>query len=300
MVIDFAVTPPRAPFFDLFLNPPAYLEGYRHLYAEQLQTAMTMYNEPFDRFLSYLDRCGVSQAVVSGKDIETSHGRVVPNDAVARLVAEHPDRFIGFASADPGKGMTAVRDLSHAVTSLGLRGLALEPFEFGLPPNDKKYYPLYAKCCELGIPVSIHTSINFGMGLRMEPGRPTYLDEVAVDFPELTIIAMTAGWPWVSELVGVAWRNPNVYIQIAAVRPRYLAVPNTGWGELLHYGNTVLQDKILFASAWPLLPLDRSIAEVRELPLKPTVIEKWLWRNAARVLELPTGDAPALSTGVWR
>lgn len=294
MVIDFALHPPVPPFFAEYLDPPDYLKGYEHLYADRIQEAMAYYDAPFDRFLDYLDQCGVRRAVISGKDTEVRHRRRLPNTAVADLVQRYPDRFSGFAGADPLKGMAAVRDLHFAVRELGLCGLSLEPFEYGLPPNDKKYYPLYAKCCELGVPVSIHCSTNFGRGVRLEYGRPTYLDEVAVDFPELTVIAMTPGWPWVPELVAVAWRNPNVYIKIAAVRPVYFATPNTGWGELLHYGNTVLQDRILFASAWPLLPLERTIAEVRALPLKETVREKWLWRNAARLLGLG-GDGDGMA-----
>ncbi len=286
MILDFGLTPPTQPFFDHYLQPPDYLKGYEHLYGPRIQEALTYYQGPFERFLDMLDRCGVRKAVISAKDVETRFGRKLPNEAVAELVARYPERFIGFAGVDPLKGMRAVHELQHAITDLGLRGLSLEPFEYQLPPNDKKYYPLYAKCAELGVPVALHCSLNFARGIRMEYGRPTYLDEVAVDFPELTLIASTPGWPWVAELVAVAWRNPNVYIKIAAMRPKYFAYPNTGWGPLLHYGNTVLQDRVLFASAWPLLPLERSIAEVRALPLKEAVVEKWLWNNGARLLGL--------------
>jgi uncharacterized protein len=167
-----------------------------------------------------------------------------------------------------------------------LKGLAMEPFEYHLRANDRRFYPLYSKCVELDIPVNLHCSINFSTMSRMDYGKPIYLDDVAVDFPELKIIAMTSGWPWVSELIGVAWRHPNVYIETAAVRPRYLAMPNTGWGELMHYGNTVIQDKILFSSSWPLLPIERTIQEIRELPLKGSVMDKWLYGNAARLLGL--------------
>lgn len=286
MIIDFGLTPPHPAFMELYRNPPKYLEGYKNLYMTQLDDLFEHIDKPMDDFVGYMDTVGVTKAVVKAKDIETTYQRKVKNEVVAELVQDYPDRFIGFAGVDPYKGMDAVRELEYAVRDLGLRGLAMEPFEYHLPANDRRYYPLYSKCVELNIPVNLHCSINFSTMSRMDHGRPIYLDDVAVDFPELKIVAMTSGWPWVSELIGVAWRHPNVYIEIAAVRPRYFAMPNTGWGELMHYGNTVIQDKILYASSWPLLPIERTIQEIKELPLKETVVEKWLYGNAARLLEL--------------
>lgn len=286
MIIDFGLNPPHPDFMELYKNPPKYLEGYKSLYMGQIEDLLVHIDSPVEDFLSYLDSIGITKAVIKAKDIETTYQRKLPNESVASLVRQYPDRFIGFAGVDPYKGMNAVRELEYAVRELGLRGLAMEPFEYHLRANDRRFYPLYSKCVELDIPVNLHCSINYSTMSRMEYGRPIYLDDVAVDFPELKIIAMTPGWPWVSELVGVAWRHPNVYIEIAAVRPRYMAMPNTGWGELVHYGNTVIQDKILFASSWPLLPIERTIQEVRELPLKEAVVEKWLYHNAARLLGL--------------
>lgn len=283
MIIDCGLRPPLPEFFKDFLELPAYLKGYEHLFGDRREEALRYLEAGPDAFLAELDTLGVKLAVISGKDVETRWGHRVPNETVSAFAHRYPGRFIGLAGADPLKGMQAVRDLEHAVRNLGLRGLALEPFEYELPANDKRYYPLYAKCVELGIPVFLHCSINFGRGIKMDYGRPLYLDEVAVHFPELVIIATTPGWPWVEELVGVAWRHPNVYIKIAAVRPLYLSRPGTGWEPLVYYGNSILQDRILFASAWPLLPLARTIEEVRNLPLKAPVKEKWLYRNAARL-----------------
>lgn len=284
MIIDFGLNPPHPDFMELYINPPKYLEGYKDLYLGQMEDLLAHIDAPVEDFVKYLESIGITKAVVKAKDIETTYQRKLPNESVAELVGQYPDRFIGFAGVDPHKGMDALRELEYAVRDLGLKGLAMEPFEYHLRANDRRFYPLYSKCVELDIPVNLHCSINYSTMSRMDYGRPIYLDDVAVDFPELKIIAMTPGWPWVSELVGVAWRHPNVYIEIAAVRPRYMAMPNTGWGELVHYGNTVIQDKILFASSWPLLPIERTVQEVRELPLKESVVEKWLYSNAARLL----------------
>ena len=118
----------------------------------------------------------------------------------------------------------------------------------------------------------------------MDYGRPIYLDEVMVHFPELRVVASPPGFPWVSELVAVAWRHANVSIGLVAMRPKYLNVPNSGYEMLLQYGNTVLQDQIIYGSAYPMMPIERSLAEIDALPLKDGVRQKWLHDNAARLL----------------
>jgi uncharacterized protein len=147
-------------------------------------------------------------------------------------------------------------------------------------------YPLYAKCIDLGIPVSVHCSVNFSTATSMDYGNPQFLDDVMVHFPELRVCAMPPGWPWVLELIAVAWRHSNVCIGLAPVRPKYLNVANSGYEPLLQYGNTVLQDNVIFGSSYPLLPVERSIVEIEELPLKDSVKRKWLHDNAARFLDL--------------
>ena len=199
MIIDFGLTPPHPDFTEIYKNPPKYLEGYKALYMNQLEDLTRYMNSPFEDFLALLESAGIVKSVVKAKDIETTYGRKLPNETVAAFVRRYPGRFIGFAGVDPHKGMDAVRELEYAVRELGLQGLAVEPFEYHLAANDRRFYPLYSKCVELGIPVNLHCSINYSTMSRMEYGRPIHLDDVAVDFPELKIIAMTAGWPWVSD-----------------------------------------------------------------------------------------------------
>jgi hypothetical protein len=107
-----------------------------------------------------------------------------------------------------------------------------------------------------------------------------------VHFPELRVCASPPGWPWVHELLGVAWRHRNVWIGLVAVRPKYLAVAHSGYEPLLQYGNTVLQDRIIFGSAYPMMPVDRCLGEIEALPLKDSVRRKWVYDNAARFLGL--------------
>lgn len=236
-------------------------------------------------FIDQLNNMGVEKAVIFNLDEETPSGIVgLPNDYYADIVNQYPEKFIGFAGIDPLKKMDAVREISRCY-ELGLRGIAVRPFMFGIAPHDAKMYPLYSKCVELDIPIWFHLSINYSTN-SMEVERPIYLDVVAQDFPELKMIAGHGGWPWVNELVAVAWRNPNVYIDIASYLPRYLGMSGTGWDALIHYGNTVLQDKVLFGSTWLFMgsTIKKLADGVMELPLKEEVKKKWLYRNAAKLL----------------
>jgi len=238
-----------------------------------------------DEFVKLLDKMGVEKAVIFNLDEETPSGIAgLPNDYYAEIVKNYPDKFIGFAGIDPLKQMKAVREIRRSY-DLGLRGVAVRPFMFGIPPHHAKMYPIYSTCVELDIPIWFHLSINYSTN-NMEVERPIYLDIVAQNFPELKIIAGHGGWPWVNELVAVAWRNPNIYIDIASYLPKYIGMKGTGWEPLIHFGNSVLQDKILFGSTWLFMGVSiKELADgVMELPLKEEVKRKWLYENAARLL----------------
>jgi predicted TIM-barrel fold metal-dependent hydrolase len=240
-----------------------------------------------EKFVEQLDKVGVKRAVIFNLDEETPTGIAgLPNDYYANIVKQFPEKFIGFAGIDPLKKKKALNEIRRSY-DLGLRGIAIRPFMFQIPPSDKKMYPIYSTCVKLDIPIWFHISINYSTN-TMEVERPIYLDIVAQDFPELKIIAGHGGWPWVNELVAVAWRNPNIYIDIASYLPKYIGMKGTGWESLIHYGNSVLQDRILFGSTWLFMGMSiKQLAdEVMKLPLKEDVKEKWLYKNAARLLGL--------------
>ena len=245
---------------------------------KSLEKAMT--NE---QFLHMLEEAGVTYACIGT-------GRWASNEHTASLAKESKGRLIPWARIGPTEGMAGVRKLEHCVKELGFRGFVVSPFREKIYVNDKKYYPFYAKCVELNIPMRTHTSMNYATDRAMDFGRPIHLDEVARDFPEMTIIAGLGGWPWVPELVGLTRRHQNIYIDLAAHRPKYVKVPGSGFEMLLHFGNTVLQDKILFASSWMTLgfPLKQVIQEMEELPRNEGVKKKWMYGNAARILKLET------------
>jgi predicted TIM-barrel fold metal-dependent hydrolase len=245
---------------------------------------------PLETFVRRLAAMGVERAVVFNLDEETPSGlRGLPNDYYADIVRAYPDRFIGIAGVDPLKGADAVREIRRSY-DLGLRGIGIRPFMFGIPPHDSRMHPLYAVCVELDIPVWFHMGINYSTQ-TMEVERPVYLDVVAQEFPKLKMIAGHGGWPWVAELMAVLWRNENIYLDIASIEPRYLARPGTGWETLMHFGNSVLRDRVLFASTWLLMGKTiRQLAdEVMLLPLKDEVKTGWLYDNAARLFG-PSGS----------
>lgn len=288
-MIDFGSTPPVPEF-----NPPSkeHLANYRRVYKSSEERAKAE-SDPKGALASYLaayDEAGISTIVVKARDVETTFGLKIKNEEVAAFCKAQTkgkgkaNRFIGFAGVDPHKGMDAIREFEHAVKVLGLRGLNIQCFENKVAINDPKLYPLYAKCIELDVPVNIHVGINFSTATSMEYGRPALLDQVMMHFPDLKVIASPPGWPWVTELIGVAWRHANVHIGLVAMRSKYLGVENSGYEPLLQYGNTILQDRMIFGTAWPMQPIKQAIADIEGLPLKDSTKRKWMHDNAARLL----------------
>lgn len=230
------------------------------------------------RFVRQMDEASVEWGAVFAGDA----------DKTAAVVRKYPDRFVGTVILNPHDGMKAVRELERAVKELGLKCFYASPFRFGIRANDRRFYPLYAKAAELNIPVQIYTTMTYRTDYPMDIGRPLYVDDVAMDFPELKIVAGLGGWPWVPEVIGLARRHQNLYISTAAHRPKYFATPGSGWEMLMQYGNTLLQDRIVFASSWMTysLPIKQVVEEMLALPLKDSVKEKWLYHNSRRLFGL--------------
>jgi predicted TIM-barrel fold metal-dependent hydrolase len=165
--------------------------------------------------------------------------------------------------------------------------------------NHKAYFPFYEKCVELGIPLSIHTWANWTKSRPSEFGHPRFIDEVACHFPDLVVIMSHGGYPWVLEACLVAWKHRNVYLELAAHRPKYFAAPGAGWEPLMRFGQRTIADKIQFGTGAFLLnwPHAELTGEVRALPVADDVLEKWLWRNAASLLGIEEEIASTLRPG---
>ena len=227
--------------------------------------------------------------VIFSVDTETSTGEPPDtNDYVAGIMKSHPEQFIGFASVDPWKGKAAVLELERSVKELGLRGLKLHPVHQAFFPNDTHFYPLYEKATELGVPVLFHSGFAGagagtpgGSGLKLKYSAPIpYIDDVAADFPELTVIMAHPAWPWTDEQIAVALHKANVFLDLSGWLPRF--IPET----LVRETNTRLQDKVLFGSDYPYIQPDRWLQGMDALSIRDEVLPKLLLENARKVLKL--------------
>ena len=227
--------------------------------------------------------------VIFSVDTETTTGeRPDTNDYVAGIVKEHPDQFIGFASVDPWKGKAGVQELERSVKELGLRGLKLHPIHQSFFPNDTRFYPLYQKASELGVPVLFHSGFAGagagtpgGAGLKLKYSAPIpCIDDVAADFPDLTVIMAHPAWPWIDEQIAVTLHKANVFLDLSGWAPRF--IPEI----LIREANTRLQDKVLFGSDYPYIQPDRWLREFDALEMRDGVRPKILLENARRILKL--------------
>jgi predicted TIM-barrel fold metal-dependent hydrolase len=166
------------------------------------------------------------------------------------------------------------------VTELGFKGLRVVPWLWGWPPNDRRYYPLYAECVELGVPFC--TQVGHTGPLRSsETGRPIpYLDDVALDFPDLTIVAGHIGYPWTEEMVALARKYPNVYVDTSAYTVR--RYPD----ELVRYLRADGREKVMFGTNWPMIAPEKALEDIDELELEPDACSRFLGGNARAVFAL--------------
>lgn len=230
------------------------------------------------QIVAEMDRAGIRTLMLSAW--HRPGISIYSNDLIAEMIAEFPDRFVGVAAVNLEKPVEAVRELDRAVKQFGFKALRVIPWLWKLPPNDKLYFPLYVKCIELDIPFCTQVG-HTGPLMPSETGRPVpYLDEVALVFPELKIVAGHIGHPWTDEMIGVAWKHENVYIDTSAYLPRYYPP------QLLHYLKTYGQDKVMFGTNFPMLSLEKCVQQVNELGLADDVKAKFLFENAQRVFKL--------------
>ncbi len=228
-------------------------------------------------------------------DAESATGHPpISNIEIARAAAEHPDVLIPFASLDPARGATAVREATRLVEQEGVRGFKFHPSLQNFAPADRSVYPLYAAIEAAGVPALFHsgqTGIGAGLpgggGIRLRYGNPMELDDIAVDFPDLTIIIAHPSFPWQDEALAVAVHKPNVYIDLSGWSPKYFPP------QLVRYANSLLRDKVLFGSDYPLITPQRWLRDFDTLDIKPEVRPKILKDNAVRALRLDGGPAHA-------
>ena len=239
-------------------------------------------------YIKKMDRAGIERSFLIANrngDMRVRYSTETPYEVVYDICNKYPDRFSGLAGVDPTRGMAGLRELEKAVKEYGFVGAHLYPHWFGLAPNHAKYYPYYAKCCELDISIMMQVGncLVYNKDRRLPTvGQPITLDQVAIDFPELTIIGIHVGWPWHNEMIAMAWKHPNIYIGLDAYAPKH-------WpAEIVHYANTFGQDKVIFGSDYPILRFDRTMQEIAALGLREEPLRKLLRDNAVRVYRLKT------------
>ncbi len=241
--------------------------------------------EEHDVVKTYAEQNGV--AIIFDVDSETTTGLKIANDEVAALVDRSGGRLIGFGSVDPHKGDAALSEIEHC-KQIGMRGMKFQPITQKFSPAKKRFYPIWELCQSLGLKVIFHTGTTAigngspgGRGLHLKHGRPfPALDDIAAEFPELTIIAAHPGWPWHEELVAIARHKGNVFIDLSGWSPKYF--PETTF----RYMNSIMPEKFLFGSDYPLFPPKRWLEDFDRLQLKDGVREKVLRDNALGILGL--------------
>lgn len=207
-------------------------------------------------------------------------GPLISNEEVAVTVSRFPNRFIGIASVNLYKPMEAVRELRRCINDLGFKGLRIVQWFWNLPPTDRRYYPIYAESVELDVPVCLQVG-HTGPLCPSEPGRPIpYIDQVALDFPELKIVCGHIGYPWTTEMIAVSTKHPNVFIDTSA----YTA--NRFPKELVEYLKTNGRKKVLFGTNYPMITSAKCLEDLDELKLGEEVEEMFLYGNAKQVFKI--------------
>ncbi len=276
--IDFHVHLPIPEFMDEAIGP------YREAAQRFFRSAATL--RDVDEMAAYYHEQDII-GVLLAWDAETATGRKpLRNDTIAEIVARYPQQFIGFASVDPHKGDWAVGEIERAVKELGLSGAKFHPGVQAFYPNDERFKALFDKIAELGIPALFHTGTNGlgadmpgGAGIKLDHTRPIYLDSLAADHPDLTIIGAHPSWPWEQEMIAILQHKPNVFNDLSGWSPKYIPP------ALLKEASGRLSHKFLFGSDYPFIPPDRWLADFDKLDgWSDEARERVLWRNGQRLL----------------
>lgn len=235
---------------------------------------------PVEATIAAMDAAGVELGLLSAW--YGPPGALIGNDEVAALVRAHPGRFRGLAGADVRQPAAAARELRRAVNEDGFVGLRIVPWLWGWPADDRRYYPLYSACVELGVPVCLQVG-HTGPMMSSEPGRPIpYLENVALEFPELVIVAGHIGVPWTQEIISLATKFPNFHVDTSAYKAsRYPA-------EFVEFMRGHGARKVLFGTNYPMLSPTACLEGLPALGLAPEAAEAFLAGNARRVFRIDT------------
>lgn len=232
---------------------------------------------PVATTLAALDAAGIQRALTCAW--VGPQGAMISNDEVAGFVAASNGRLVGVGSVNLKRPMEAMREVRRCVRELGFKAIRVLPWLWEVPPTDRRFYPVYAACCEENVPFCTQIG-HTGPLMPSEVGRPIYLDQVAIDFPELTIVGGHIGYPWTDEAIAVATKHERVYIDTSAYTVRRYPP------QLVEYLKAHGRRKVLFGSNWPMIEPAKALAGLDELGLDTETRALFLAGNAARVYGL--------------
>ena len=238
---------------------------------------------PVSATIAAMDEAGVALSLISAW--VGPRGDLISNDEVAGFVAQAPDRLAGIGSVDITRPRAAVREVRRCIRELRFKGIRVLPWLWEMPPTHARFYPVYSECCELGVPFCTQVG-HTGPLMPSEVGRPIpYIDQVAIDFPELVIVCGHIGYPWTEEMIAVATKHPNVYIDTSAYTVRRYP------SALIAYLKAHGCDKVLFGTNWPMIAPRTALDGLADLALTDEVVAGFLAGNAARVYRLAAATA---------
>jgi hypothetical protein len=232
---------------------------------------------PVSLTLGSMDAGGVSKALISAW--VAPRNVMISNDEVASFVEASDGRLVGVGSVDISRPMEAVAEICRCVDELGFKAIRVLPWLWEVPPTDRRFYPVYVACCDLGVPFCTQIG-HTGPLMDSEVGRPIYLDRVALDFPELTIVGGHIGYPWTDEAIAVATKHENVFIDTSAYTVR--RYPAQFVDYMKHNG----KKKVLFGTNFPMIPHAKALAGLDDLGLDEEGASLFLAGNAKRVFGL--------------
>lgn len=233
---------------------------------------------PLEFTLAAMEAGGVEKGLLAAW--RGPQGSLIDNEEVAGWVEAHPDTFVGACTANLYQPMEAVRAIRHYVGERGFKAVRLVPWLWNLPPNDRRYYPVYTACCDLGVPFLTQIG-HTGPLCPSEPGRPIpYLDEVLLEFPDLVVVGGHVGVPWMGEVLSLARKYPNFYIDTSAYKVKRLPL------ELIEYMRGRGRSKVLFGTNFPMITPQDGLAGLEDLGLDEETTRLFLRDNAARILGL--------------
>ncbi len=262
----------------------------KHLFAEAAEKYFgeEMTPNAWDVADYYRERNMAAVVFTVDMELKTAQARV-PNEEILQAANDNPDVLIPFASVHPARGAMGVKEAKRLIEE-GVRGFKFHPNLQDFFPNDRMAYPLYEVIAEAGLTALFHTGhsglgsgMRGGGGIRLKYSNPMYVDDVAVDFPDMSIILAHPSFPWQDEALSVCLHKPSVYIDLSGWSPKYFP-PN-----LVQYANTLLKEKVLFGSDYPVIKPERWLSDFEEIKIRDEVRPLILKENAVKLFSLDGG-----------